>query len=301
MAAVLSADPSVEYAEPVPVFRTTGPDFLAEPAPPGARPTAPRAAPNDPQAAVVNYLAQLDAFSAWDVVKGQQGDVLVAIVDGGTDWRHPDLAANVWTNEDEIPDNGVDDDNNGFVDDLHGWNFPRDEPDPTGLEDTPLNAQHGTAVAGVAAAVTDNNQGIPSISWNVPFMAINAGGFEDNAIPGNFGYGGIVYAAENGADIINASWGRAPSSSPRPATGDRTAGATTTMSSRTSRRATTTSSPSARPSRRTTRRPASRTSASRSTSSRPATGFTPRFPTASTASSGGRRFRALSSSPSPRS
>ena len=206
VAASLEADPSVEYAEPFPVFRTTGADFHAEPAAPIAA-AAPRARPNDPQTATVNYLDQVSAFEAWDVVTGEQGDVVVAVVDGGTDWRHPDLSANIWTNEEEIPDNGRDDDDNGFIDDIHGWNFPENEGDPTGMEDTPLNAQHGTAVAGVLAAVTDNNEGIPSISWNVRFMAINAGGSEDNTIPGNFGYGGIVYAAENGADVINASWG----------------------------------------------------------------------------------------------
>ncbi len=162
--------------------------------------------PNDSLYPLMTHLPHIQAPEAWDVVKGEQGDVVIAIVDGGTDWRHPDLIDNVWTNPGEIPDNGLDDDGNGFVDDVHGWNFANDTPDPTGLPATPINAAHGTQVAGVAAAVTDNNRGVAGSSWNARFMPINAScPDQDRSIC--FGYAGMVYAALNGAQIINASWG----------------------------------------------------------------------------------------------
>ena len=135
-------------------------------------------------------------------------EVVVATVDGGGDWQHEDLRANVWTNEDEIPDNGIDDDNNGFIDDVHGVNFANGDDtnnDPTGLPKLPGSARHGTAVAGSASAVTNNNVGVAGAAWNAEIMHINAGcDSVDNYIC--YGYEGILYAATNGADIINASW-----------------------------------------------------------------------------------------------
>ena len=147
---------------------------------------------------------------AWDIVKGSEGNppVVIAIVDGGTDWRHEDLLGNVWTNSGEIADNGIDDDQNGFIDDVHGVNFANEDDtnnDPTGLPATPRSAWHGTASAGAAGAVTDNGIGIAGTSWNAELMLINAGCLtRDGGIC--WGYPGILYAAANGADIINASW-----------------------------------------------------------------------------------------------
>ncbi|SHK38171.1 S8 family serine peptidase [Rhodothermus profundi] len=187
VAAELSRTPGVVYAEPLLIRQIV-------------------AVPNDSLYPLMTHLPQIHAPDAWDVVKGEQGDVVIAIVDGGTDWRHPDLIDNVWTNPGEIPDNGVDDDGNGFVDDVHGWNFANNTPDPTGLPATPNNAAHGTQVAGVAAAVTNNNRGVAGSSWNARFMPINAScPNQDRSIC--FGYQGIVYAALNGAQVINASWG----------------------------------------------------------------------------------------------
>ncbi|WP_397546138.1 S8 family serine peptidase [Rhodothermus marinus] len=187
VAAELSRLPGVVYAEPLPIRQIVD-------------------VPNDSLYPQMTHLPRIQAPEAWDVVKGEQGDVVIAIVDGGTDWRHPDLIDNVWTNPGEIPDNGVDDDGNGFVDDVHGWNFANDTPDPSGLSATPLNAAHGTQVAGVAAAVTNNNRGVAGSSWNARFMPINASCSDtDRSIC--YGYQGIVYAALNGAQVINASWG----------------------------------------------------------------------------------------------
>lgn len=187
VAAELSRIPGVVYAEPLPIRQIVD-------------------VPNDSLYPQMTHLPRIQAQNAWDVVKGEQGNIVIAIVDGGTDWRHPDLIDNVWINPGEIPGNGVDDDGNGFVDDVHGWNFANNSPDPTGLPATPYNAAHGTQVAGVAAAVTNNNRGVAGSSWNARFMPINAGcSNPDRSIC--YGYSGMLYAALNGAQIINVSWG----------------------------------------------------------------------------------------------
>jgi hypothetical protein len=163
--------------------------------------------PNDSLFSQMTHLNLIRAPEAWDVVKGDTGGVVIAIVDGGTDWHHEDLFDNIWTNPGEIPDNGVDDDGNGFIDDVHGWNFAEGGGDPTGLVATPLNAAHGTAVAGVASAVTNNLIGISGVSWNAQVMPVNSSCAADSFIC--YGYDGMLYAALSGADIINASWGSA--------------------------------------------------------------------------------------------
>ena len=191
----LALAPGIVYAESVPVNRTREPVRRE------------RIDPNDPRFNDQPELGLMRLPEAWDVVKSSDGTpkVVIAIVDDGTEWRHEDLRANVWTNEDEIPGNGIDDDNNGFIDDVHGVNFSNGDVadnDPTA---SPVN-RHGTSVAGSASAVTDNNVGIAGAAWNAEMMHVN------NACPGSGdgicnGYAGILYAAANGADIINASWG----------------------------------------------------------------------------------------------
>ena len=190
----LALAPGIGFAEPVPVNRTRGP-VRGE-----------RIDPNDPRFHDQPELELMRLPEAWDVVKSSDGvpKVVIAIVDDGSEWRHEDLRANVWTNVDEIPGNGIDDDNNGFIDDVHGVNFFNG--DETDNDPTPFSGnKHGTSVAGVASAVTDNNVGIAGAAWNAEIMHVN------NACPGFDGicngYAGILYAAANGADIINASWG----------------------------------------------------------------------------------------------
>ncbi|UCH62904.1 MAG: S8 family serine peptidase [Fidelibacterota bacterium] len=199
----IARDPNVEFAIPWYLHRVTG--LEARQADRTIQGTA--ATPNDPLYPNMTHLAQIQLPAAWDSVKAQDGDVVIAIVDGGTDWRHEDLQANIWTNPGEIADNGIDDDGNGFVDDVHGWNFADDSNDPTGLSTTPVNAWHGTAVAGVASAVTDNGIGIAGSSWNAQLMPVNISCVSDTFLC--YGDEGIIYAALNGADIINASWGSA--------------------------------------------------------------------------------------------
>ncbi|MBN1998072.1 S8 family serine peptidase [candidate division KSB1 bacterium] len=162
--------------------------------------------PNDPMYSQQYYTSVIHAADAWSKVRGEQGSVVVAIVDGGTDILHPDLSDNVWVNKNEIPGNKIDDDLNGKIDDINGWNFANNTNNPVGLVNTPINADHGTHTAGLACAVTNNSLGVAGVSWNAKVMAINVSDpREDFYILS--GYEGIIYAAQIGASVINCSWG----------------------------------------------------------------------------------------------
>ncbi len=194
LAKLLSKYPFIRYAEPRRLYPIT-------------TETTSVVTPNDPQFSSQEYLTRLGFPDAWDRVKGEDRDVVVAIVDGGTDWRHEDLVGNLWSNSGEIEGNGLDDDGNGFIDDVRGWNFANNSNDPTGLPSHPINSSHGTETAGVACAVSNNGLGVSGTSWNAKLMPINAG--NDAATDGliKFGYEALLYAARAGADIINLSWG----------------------------------------------------------------------------------------------
>jgi hypothetical protein len=183
----LSSMPGVEFASPRYIHR------LAE-------------TPNDSLFTQQGYLQTIHIPEAWDIQKGQDGSRVIAVVDGGTQWNHPDLADNIWENTQEVPGNDIDDDGNGFIDDVLGWNFANSTPDPSPLPEQPQNGRHGTHVAGLVSAVTNNRTGISGTSWNAQIMPINAASpTSDNSIL--YGFEGILYAADNGADIINCSWG----------------------------------------------------------------------------------------------
>ncbi|MCF6269042.1 MAG: S8 family serine peptidase [Melioribacteraceae bacterium] len=159
--------------------------------------------PNDPKLSSQYGLTKVQAEAAWDISKGNS-NIIVAIVDSGVDWNHEDLSANIWQNDDPI--NGVDDDNNGYIDDIRGWDFGgldgTGDNDP--IEDSPT---HGTHVAGIASAVTNNSIGIAGLGYNITIMPVKTSRNDlgDRIIA--YGYEGIIYAADNGADIINCSWG----------------------------------------------------------------------------------------------
>ncbi|MEZ4702619.1 MAG: S8 family serine peptidase [Rhodothermales bacterium] len=166
------------------------------------------AAPNDRLFSQQTHLTRMNVPEAWDVVKGEQGNVLLAIVDARTDWKHADLRANVWTNPDEIDANGIDDDENGFIDDINGWNFSSDSADPGSGPNLTVNGTHGTWVSGAATAVTNNTDGIAGMSWNAHFMALNtANATTDFLVSSVDVLRGYLYAVEKGADIINVSLG----------------------------------------------------------------------------------------------
>lgn len=142
---------------------------------------------------------RIQAESAWDVAQGS-AQVVIAVLDTGVDYNHPDLTDNIWVNGNEIPDNSLDDDGNGYADDVRGWDFLNDDNDP--LDDH----GHGTHVAGIAAARGNNGMGVVGISWNSQIMALK---FLDANGEGTYADGAeaIRYAADSGARVINCSWG----------------------------------------------------------------------------------------------
>ena len=143
--------------------------------------------------------ADIDAPEAWDISTGSS-TVVVGIIDSGIDDDHPDLEANMWTNPGEIPGNGVDDDNNGYIDDIHGWDWAYNDNTPTDFNG------HGTHVAGTVGAVGNNSIGVTGVCRTVRLMALKflndtGNGSTSNAISA------IEYATDNGATLTNNSWG----------------------------------------------------------------------------------------------
>jgi subtilisin family serine protease len=141
--------------------------------------------------------ADIGATAAWDITTG--ANVTVAIVDTGIEYTHGDLAANVWTNPSDPP-NGVDDDHNGFVDDVHGADFVDEDSNPND------DAGHGSHVAGIIGAKGNNTIGVTGVDWDVKLMGLkflDADGEGNTADAAN----AIDYAVTHGARVINASWG----------------------------------------------------------------------------------------------
>ena len=143
--------------------------------------------------------ADIDAPEAWDTETGSS-NVVVAVVDTGITHDHPDLAPNMWVNPGETPGNDVDDDGNGRIDDIRGWDFVANDNDPFDLN------LHGTHVAGTIGAQGNNTFGVAGVNWDVSLMALrvlnNAGSGTNAAITAAFNYAG-----DNGADVVNVSLG----------------------------------------------------------------------------------------------
>ena len=143
--------------------------------------------------------ADINAPEAWNTSTGTK-HTIVAVVDTGVDYLHPDLAANMWHNPRETAGNGRDDDGNGYRDDVYGWNFINNTPSV--MDDN----GHGTHVSGTIGAVGDNGIGVAGVNWNTQIMALkfldkNGSGYLSNAVRA------INYAVANGAKVINASFG----------------------------------------------------------------------------------------------
>ena len=141
----------------------------------------------------------IDAPGAWDISTGSSS-VVVAVVDTGVLYTHSDLSANIWNNTDEIPGNGIDDDHNGYIDDVRGWNFITNTSDPND------DNGHGTHVSGTIGAVGNNAIGVAGVNWHVrimPLKAFDPAGSGDtiDAIKS------IEYGNANGASVISNSWG----------------------------------------------------------------------------------------------
>jgi len=149
----------------------------------------------------------IDAPEGWDV-RNSAADVVIAVIDTGVDYTHPDLAANMWTNPGEVAGDGVDNDKNGFVDDVHGYDFHGDGAVPGALpgDGDPMDIDgHGTHCAGTIAGVGNNGVGVAGVAWGAKIMAIRFlgpdGGSTADAI------NAVNYAVKMKADLTSNSWG----------------------------------------------------------------------------------------------
>ncbi len=157
--------------------------------------------PDDPlyQNGSQDYLKTINAPAAWDSTSADSTEV-IGIIDTGVDWDHPDLDGNIWNNPDEIPDNGKDDDGNGYVDDVRGWDFINNDNDPDD------DNSHGTHVAGIAAAEGNNGTGITGVAYNARIMPIKVLQSSGTGNSSDLAQA-INYAADKGATVINMSLG----------------------------------------------------------------------------------------------
>ena len=143
--------------------------------------------------------ADIDAPEAWNIQTGNH--IVVGVIDSGVDYNHPDLAGNMWTNLGEIAGDGIDNDSNGYIDDVRGWDFAYNDNDPMDVDG------HGTHVAGTIAATGNNSVGVIGVAWNkakimpLRFLDDSGSGATSNAILA------IDYATANGVKLTNNSWG----------------------------------------------------------------------------------------------
>lgn len=156
--------------------------------------------PNDPNQAPQYFLTTINAYAAWDVWQGDT-NVVIGIVDSGTDWDHPDLAPNIKLNYAD-PINGVDDDADGYIDNYRGWDISENDNSPMCV-----NSNHGSHVSGCASAATDNGIGVAGPGFKCKIMGVKVS-LDASTTSIDNGYDGIVYAADHGCQVINCSWGR---------------------------------------------------------------------------------------------
>lgn len=177
---------AVEYAERVPLDKST-------------------LVPNDPGYSSQWGLTTINAAGAWSYFSAGS-TIKVAIVDDAIERTHPDLSGNLWVNTGDNNTNGIDDDGNGYIDDINGFDVGSNDNNPN----PPTTAfDHGTHVAGIVGARSNNSVGVASIGFSVKLMCVKS---TTSATSVTNGYDGIVYAAVNKADVINMSWGGTGSS-----------------------------------------------------------------------------------------
>jgi len=142
--------------------------------------------------------ADINAPLAWDTTTGNP-DLVIAIIDTGTQWSHPDLAANIWSNPGEVAGNGLDDDGNGYVDDVRGWDFYSVDNNPDDSDG------HGTHTAGTVGAIGNNGTGVAGVNWRCKLMPLRFigpyGGYTSDAVLA------VQYAARMGVKVSCNSWG----------------------------------------------------------------------------------------------
>ena len=156
--------------------------------------------PNDPLVVLQDFMEAIHAYEAWDVAQADQS-VCIGIIDSGGNYLHPDMENNLRKNEND-PINGIDDDNDGYIDNYLGWDFGENDNDPI-IDDNSFLA-HGALVSALAAAQSDNGIGVSSPAFNASYMLIKVTDSQASLWNTNQA---IVYAADMGCDIINCSWG----------------------------------------------------------------------------------------------
>ncbi len=188
---LLQKNPRVTYVEPHYVLKSASASISS----------------NDPFFEKQQYLSQAQVPESWALSTGS-AQVTVAVLDSGVDIYHPDLKENIWTNSGEIPGDGLDNDQNGYRDDIYGWDFVDETPDPTPKfsgEFVQAGIHHGTIIAGIIAAQGNNGIGISGVSWRSNIMSLrvldNNGDGEVIAV-----VNAIDYLIKEKADIINLSF-----------------------------------------------------------------------------------------------
>lgn len=168
--------------------------------------------PDDPDTAQQYYLDNINAWAAWGITTGSH-DIKIAIVDDGCRVTHPDLIANIWINPGEIAGNSIDDDGNGYIDDVSGWDAADEDNDPNVLLSPPaiwgeMAFTHGTHCSGLAAGTTNNGIGIAAVSYNVSLIPIKTV-TDASWIPISIETPaeGVDYAIAAGAHIVSMSFG----------------------------------------------------------------------------------------------
>ncbi|MEN6545421.1 MAG: S8 family serine peptidase, partial [Armatimonadia bacterium] len=161
--------------------------------------------PNDPSFAQQWHWTKIGMPAAWDVQTGSASTV-VAVVDSGVDVLHEDLQGRFWTNPGEVPGNGLDDDNNGYIDDVNGYDFVNGNGDPSPNDDAYYYwdvRQHGTHMAGIIGANGNNSLGVAGANWQCKLMPVQI--YSDQGTEASTAIKGFEYAVANGADIVNLS------------------------------------------------------------------------------------------------
>ena len=203
-------DPRFEYIEPDYIITLEDVEKPSSATESSEKITPQATTPNDPgysQLWGLNNIGQsggtadadIDAPEAWDIQKGNQ-NLVIGVIDTGVDYDHPDLSANIWTNPGEIAGDGIDNDSNGYIDDVRGWDFAYNDNNPMDVHG------HGTHVAGTIAGKGNNGVGVTGVAWNAKIMPLkflndSGSGSTSNAILA------INYATAKGVKLTNNSWG----------------------------------------------------------------------------------------------
>lgn len=208
---VLSKDKSIEYVEPNYIYRQP-----VDPSTTGASASNGTSKGNEPNDLHANLWglkndgqtggtvgADISATEAWKIGTGKrEGGALIAVIDTGIDIEHPDLVNNLWVNPGEIPGDGIDNDGNGYIDDVHGFNFAHQTGSPAD------DQGHGTHCTGTIAAEGNNGQGVVGVNWNAQVMGLKFLG--PNYGSTSAAIEAIEYATKMGVDVASNSWGGGP-------------------------------------------------------------------------------------------